>query len=1019
MHIVRLLIFFFFMYNVQDFLVARDLEVRSDHGRARLPRRAPLGGAKRRERKVLSGQKKRRSNDSKITDVIQLKKEEIVQNESFKQREILDEVESTEILDEIIEKEEKQQLVEAKKEGRIVKTARKKKKIVETLQEQSISLNFEKIKLSSFINYIAGLRKLNMIPDKATEGIEVSVAIREPLTVDGAWQVFLTLLEMHGFSIVEIGPEGNKANVHKVIPRAGKVIEPLPSYIGVPLDDLPNSDITIRYVGFLQNIAVTEVANLLASMLGADSRLIAQSNINGFIITDKALNIKSGMKVIQDLDQSGLQETVVVRRLQKANALEVKFLMERLINSPETSPLARLLGKKTEGSVEYFSSSTKIIAEERSNSLILLGNHKSIKVIEDFIDRYFEKEERFTKSPLKVFTFKYAEAAQIRDLLTEVVNSSGDSAAAKHGGVLGGVKYFKNMNFQVDERGNQLVISCADPRDWKILKPTLKALDTAQPSVVLETLIVSVNADDQKSLGGQIRPKNFDSLGKSIGFQSAGIQGIIPEVDSSGNNMSLFGNLLGAISGLGRGSTVLSFGGNQPGNIWAVFRALKKETNASIISQPFITVANRVKATIKAGDTRRIQKERAVSDGGSQGDAASYTDQDALTHIEYTPHINLDGIINLQVNATIAEFSGNEGKLEKKLTTNVSVASGQVLVLGGFIKTILNQSEGGTPFLSKIPIFGWLFKNKDRNLAKQYIFIFVCPTIIKPRQKPGADLYTKMKLHKARDSVESAVDNRRRKDPIHNWFFNPNGETYAHKVVDFATARYQPTLVDIKNDPEYRFQTEYNEQKYGPDHNQLDIREEELPPKEEVKDTSYVLSRAALEKKKNRDREFDTDRERMKKFFDVDVESGMSSLSEEDDELESVYAESEEEDDYTDSYDETYGNEEESDDDLAIDDENLDQYEMPRSKKKENNFDDESEMYRKESVRIQVKKHPIGLKEISPQSKKNFKKISMPPDVIPYSREDEEPMIDSRNRLKDILSMSERAPLQKRSRGLA
>ncbi|MBL4587998.1 hypothetical protein JKY79_01495, partial [Candidatus Babeliales bacterium] len=402
MHKIRLLTFFIFMCSLQGLLIAAELApdnissiARSssrNRGRFSTSARSNINKAGRRVRKVLQPQKKRLSGRKTVGEAIEIKIDAVAEEEARKQREILNEVKSTEFFDKVIKKEEKQQVIKAKKEGRIKKVLRKGKKkvlnkikkssnkiknVVTTLQEEAISLDFEKIKLSSFINYIAGLRKLNLIPDKATEAVEISVAIREPLTLDGAWQVFLTMLEMHGFSIIEVGPEGNKANVHKIIPRAGKNIEPLPSYIGTPLDQLPDSDITIRHIAFLQNIAVAEVANLLASMLGPDSRLIAQSNINGFIITDKSLNIKAGMKVIQELDQSGLQETVVVRRLQKANALEVKFLMERLINSPETSPLARLLGKKTEGSVEYFSSSTKIIAEERSNSLILLGNHKS------------------------------------------------------------------------------------------------------------------------------------------------------------------------------------------------------------------------------------------------------------------------------------------------------------------------------------------------------------------------------------------------------------------------------------------------------------------------------------------------------------------------------------------------------------------------------------------------------------------------------------------------------------------
>ena len=86
------------------------------------------------------------------------------------------------------------------------------------------------------------------------------------------------------------------------------------------------------------------------------------------------------------------------------------------------------------------------------------------------------------------------------------------------------------------------------------------------------------------------------------------------------------------------------------------------------------------------------------------------------------------------------------------------------------------------------------------------------PTIIKPRSTPGMQLYTKMKLHQATDDIEDTVETKCIMDPIHNWFFNPEKENYSHKVIDFANARYQPTTVDIRNDPYYRSKDDLNEQ---------------------------------------------------------------------------------------------------------------------------------------------------------------------------------------------------------------
>jgi len=171
--------------------------------------------------------------------------------------------------------------------------------------------------------------------------------------------------------------------------------------------------------------------------------------------------------------------------------------------------------------------------------------------------------------------------------------------------------------------------------------------------------------------------------------------------------------------------------------------------------------------------------------------------------------------INLDINVKIKDFQTdtitNPNTFDKNLQTEVSVADGQVLALGGFVKTKVTESTFKTPLLGNIPVLGWLFKNKKRQVTKEYVFIFMAPTIVKPRTAPGTNLYTKLKLHQAQSDIEEAIDVRMSKDPIHNWFFNPGvsrdkGETYSHKILDYSNARYQPTSVDILNDPYYRVQ---------------------------------------------------------------------------------------------------------------------------------------------------------------------------------------------------------------------
>ncbi len=671
-------------------------------------------------------------------------------------------------------------------------------------EKKEIYLNFENTELASFVEYIAELKKLNVIPDKSMEGSKISLTIREPLSVEGAWNVFLTVLEMAGFSIVEAG------GLHRVVPKDKKIMQPLPAYVNVPYEQLPDNDLTIRYVLFLTNIQAETIQPLLESMLSTPNSIHAQKDMNAFIITDKSYNVKAAAKLLTELDQMGLPETVTVLRLQQANATDVKQLLEALIKKPEGNPLARLLGKAAEGGTNYFSESTRIVAEERTNSLILMGTTKSIDKIVDFITKHLDTQIKEAESPLHIYELQHVDAKQVVEILKEVTqmpDSATGQAAGKFGSIRGGVKYFRGMNFQVDKDGNRLIVSCIDKQDWTLLKKTLQDLDKPQPQVAIESLIVTVNASDVKALGGIVRNKKHGQIGKNIDFQSAPLTGS-PSLEGAATEQStatsLLGNLINQIVPA-KGQTILTFGKGE--NIWSVFKVLKQQNNASLLSQPFITVANKTSALIEVGEVRRVVSEE-------QGENRGFADAEASTALKITPQINLDGVIRLKIELDIVDFidpGSADNKTKKHLDSNITVADGQVLVLGGFVKTKVDEVKVKTPILGDIPVLGWLFKNQQRTITKEYVFIFMSPTIIKPRQSPGMQLYTKMKLHQATEDIEEAIETKRTQDPIHNWFFNPEKENYSHKVIDFANARYQPTTVDIKNDPYYRAYVEKEE----------------------------------------------------------------------------------------------------------------------------------------------------------------------------------------------------------------
>jgi len=670
-------------------------------------------------------------------------------------------------------------------------------------EKKDIYLNFEGADLKSFVEYIADLRGMNIIPDKSIAGNKISLNFRNPVSKSGAWNAFLTVLELANFSMIKVG------NLYRVVARDKKFRQPLPTFIGVKSKDLPDNDATIRYVGLLDNLAAADVKDLLQSMLGQPSNLQVPSNVNGFIITDCSCTIKSAMQVIEALDQTGVEETVLVMSLKRANAQDVKELFDKLIVSKNDSSnaLAKFLGKPSESN-EYFAPGTRLFAETRTNKIIMLGQRQSLERIKNFIVEHVDTELQQAKSPLRVYELQNMAAADMATILSSATDMSNSSSplsqqAAKYGAIRDGIKYFKNMKFQPDKEGNRLLVSCADDNDWELLKKTIAALDTTQPQVAMHMLIVTVDAQTINQLGGSIRNPSSGTLGGKADFQTPPIGNQI--AFNTTPTVNLLGNMLNTLV-LSQGAGIVTLGNFITGGngIWGVLQALKTETNATVLSQPFAIAANCTETKLIVGSSMWIDTQQ-VSGGGSSTTGQSQVQ--ANTTITFTPQVNSDGIIRLAINANLVDFvPGTSGASTtgKQLNTTVTVANGQVLAIGGFVKTQVSDVGSQMPVLGSIPIIGWLAKNLTRTVTKEYLFIFLCPTILKPRTAPGIGMYSKLQLHQAAKEVEDIIKTKKTNDPVYNWMFNASGENYSHKIIDFANARYQPNNVDVQRDPFYR-----------------------------------------------------------------------------------------------------------------------------------------------------------------------------------------------------------------------
>ncbi len=669
-----------------------------------------------------------------------------------------------------------------------IEQAQETLKELEEEKDERVEFNFENADLKNLVTYVESLFDLNFITDesiepikkngKAVKGNKISFKTNEPLTRQQAWNLFTTFLEIAGFAVV---PTGDHA-IYRVetLPNARK--SPIPAYIGVDSSKLPDNDELIRYVYFIKNGTLDTIIPVIDSLRSPDAPLLQLKAQKAFILTDKAYNVKTLMEIVKELDRITMPQSMSVLKLHRADAQEVKKLYESLLASPDQRAQPRVFGPRRPETPNYFPEDTRIIAEPRTNSLILLGARDSIKQIEDFITKYVDVDLDQPYSPLYVHQLRYADAVTVADIMREVTRFGADTPVGKAGGVRAGDKYLKEMTFTPEKATNRIVIK-GDYEDYLRAKEIIVKLDEAQPQVAIEILILDIKNTSGKQLGAQVRSKAAPSgiLGTNVKWQTSGLNvngkpsGIVEQTGAVPGVQRLLGNLLSLVNPMSAGNTILTLGQDIYG-VWGIFQALETVTNLEIVSNPFLMATNKTKAKVSLGETRRVVTSTIA---GSQGDITSQSDEPASLTVEITPQINSDGMISLDFVVDITDFLNptdftSATKTVKRIVSKTIVADQEVLALGGLVRNVIKNQESQVPILGSIPLVGWLFKNKNKTADKENLLILVSTRIVRPEKTDASDSFTRERVADYRSSIDEMIDPTDARDPIHRLFFADN-----------------------------------------------------------------------------------------------------------------------------------------------------------------------------------------------------------------------------------------------------
>ena len=696
----------------------------------------------------------------------------------------------------------------------------------------AIMLNFASADLEKVLKFFEETYGVIFITDDAVQptpqggkslaGNKVNFTTNRPVSRKEAWNILITLLETVGLTI----QPGSMERTYRVstlqLPKNSPLSyckNPLPFYMGVDIEELPEADMRIRYIYRVKNTSLETVKNIIIAMQSAFSpEPIEIPDISSILITDRVYNIKSMLAVIYELDRSTLPEMMSIIKLNKADATKVCELYKTLMKDESNNP-GRVLGPRRSDTISYFDPNIRVFPEPRTNSIIIFGPAESIEKLEKFIKDFEDQDTRVPYIPTFTYKLKHTHAESVAKILEAAIDFKSDTEVGKFGGIRNGDKYFSRVIIVAEPTTNALLISAPEDEFWHIHK-LLEEIDVEQPQVALDVMMVNINLGKNKGLASQIR-NSQGQLGNNVNFQtglydSTGIVGNYNNT-GSGNTMNngntrLLGNLIELITGNAQsaGTTLLTLG-SDPNGVWGILKILQSHTRAEVINNPFIVTTNNYEAIINAGEVRRIPATAIINDNYQ---SQSFASDDARIQVRITPQISGEGLITLNIGIENSQFTSPSGntiesgnKVSNTLNTSLIVQNGEIIAIGGLNQESIIESEKAVPFLSKIPIIGTFFKTTQQQKTRSSLVIFIRSQVIPPSTKSSNEDIGNIN-QKSKQYFENQI-NKRNFCPVNRWFFaDPDDQKHSLACLENFMKPYnqETASLPIKKDEENNIQ---------------------------------------------------------------------------------------------------------------------------------------------------------------------------------------------------------------------
>jgi len=583
------------------------------------------------------------------------------------------------------------------------------------------TLNLKDADIQALIATVSEITGKNFIVGPNVQG-KVTVVSARPMRPDEIYDVFLSVLHVHGFAAV---PSGSMV---KILPEALAQTEATTAPVERTPDELVTQIVPVKHV------SAAELVPILRPLMPQGGQIVAHASSNSLIISDRAANVQRLVGIIQRIDTSADAEVEVIP-LTHANAAEIARTLTMLADEKGAAP----------------GEASRVFADTRTNSILISGakaGRLRLRALVAHLDSPIDNG-----GDTQVIFLRYANAKDLVPILQGIaatLTGIAPPTAAKGGG--NEVAGASPATIQAHEQNNALIIS-APPAIFRSLSAVVRQLDVRRAQVLIEAVVAEVADQTASEIGVQWQlpfKQNSDGSIRDSVIGGTNFTGTTP-----GNNInSVAQNPLGVGNGFNLGyiNGTITVGRNTIFQLGALVTALEGDGKSNVLSTPSVLTLDNQEAEIKVAQevpfltgqytTNALGSQTSTTVGGSSTTGVTNPFQtierkDVGLVLKVTPHINEGDAVRLDLHQEVSNLLPPvQGAVDlvtnkRELTTSVLVSDNALLVLGGLLDNQNKDNVQKVPVLGDIPLLGNLFRYRTNDRTKTDLMIFLHPRILR------------------------------------------------------------------------------------------------------------------------------------------------------------------------------------------------------------------------------------------------------------------------------------------------